>query len=94
MMSDSIGRQEAIDTAIEAADAWDGGSNKERERYIREALEKLQPIQSERNKGHWIKHEYADIVEGYYVPNYECSECHSWKRDDSDFCPDCGADMR
>lgn len=50
--------------------------------------------QHERKKGHWIRHEYADIVEGYYVPNYECSECHSWKRDDSDFCPDCGTDMR
>lgn len=93
-MSDSIGRQEAIDTAIEAADAWDGGHNVERERYIREALEKLPPVQPERKKGYWIRHEYADIVEGYYVPNYECSECHSWKRDDSDFCPDCGTDMR
>lgn len=50
--------------------------------------------QHERKKGYWIRHEYADIVEGYYVPNYECSECHSWKEDDSDFCPDCGTDMR
>lgn len=41
--------------------------------------------------GHWILHENADIVDGYYVPNYECSVCHTWKQDDSDYCPDCGA---
>lgn len=41
--------------------------------------------------GHWIRHENADIVDGYYVPNYECSVCHAWKQDDSDYCPDCGA---
>ena len=42
---------------------------------------------------HWIRHENADIVDGYLVPNFECSECHSWKKDDSDYCPDCGAKM-
>lgn len=42
---------------------------------------------------HWIRHEYADIVDGYLVPEFECSECHSWKKDDSDYCPDCGAKM-
>lgn len=43
--------------------------------------------------GRWIRHDYADIVDGYYVPEYECSECHSWKKGDSDYCPDCGARM-
>lgn len=47
-----------------------------------------------RKTGRWIIHENADIVDGYYVPKYECSYCHAWKNDDSDFCPDCGADMR
>ena len=42
-------------------------------------------------RGYWIRHDYADIVDGYYVPNYECSVCHAWKQDDSDYCPDCGA---
>lgn len=41
--------------------------------------------------GYWIRHDYADIVDGYYVPNYECSVCHAWKQDDSDYCPDCGS---
>ncbi len=43
--------------------------------------------------GHWIRHDYADIVDGYLVPEFECSRCHSWKKDDSDYCPDCGARM-
>ena len=42
-------------------------------------------------RGYWIRHDYADLVEGYYVPNYECSVCHAWKQDDSDYCPDCGS---
>ena len=42
---------------------------------------------------HWIRHDYADVVEGYYVPEYECSKCRAWKKDDSDFCPNCGAKM-
>ena len=42
---------------------------------------------------HWIRHENADTIEGYYVPKFECSNCKAWKDDDSDFCPDCGAKM-
>ena len=41
--------------------------------------------------GRWIRHDYADIVDGYYVPEYECSECRNWAKDDTDFCPNCGA---
>ncbi len=56
---------------------------------------RLSPANVRENvQGHWIRHEYADLVDGYYVPNFECSKCRTWKDDDSDFCPDCGADMR
>ena len=44
---DPIDRQMAIDAAIEAADDWDGGYSKERERFIREALEALPSAQPE-----------------------------------------------
>lgn len=44
--------------------------------------------------GQWIVHENADIIDGYYVPKYECSCCHTWQDDDSNFCPNCGMDMR
>lgn len=43
--------------------------------------------------GYWIRHDDADIIDGYYVPDYECSVCHAWKQDESDYCPDCGAKM-
>ena len=57
------------------------------------ALEGLPAAQPEPKTGHWIEHENADIVDGYYVPKYECSCCHTWKHDDSDYCPDCGMKM-
>lgn len=43
--------------------------------------------------GYWIRHNWAEEVEGCLIPNYECSVCHTWKRDESDYCPDCGARM-
>ena len=46
-VNDLISRREAIDAAIEAADDWDGGCSKERERFIREALEELPSAQPE-----------------------------------------------
>ena len=46
-MNNSIDRQLAIDTAIDAVDSWDGGCNKEREKIIREALEKLPSAEPE-----------------------------------------------
>lgn len=44
-------------------------------------------------RGYWIRHDYADIVDGYYVPEYECSECKNWVKDDTDFCSNCGTRM-
>ena len=53
MADDLISRQAAIDAAIEAADDWDGGCSKERERFIRDALEELPSAQPQK-KGKWI----------------------------------------
>ena len=44
-------------------------------------------------QGEWIEHEWAEEVEGLLISNYECSECHSWERSISNFCPHCGARM-
>jgi hypothetical protein len=44
-------------------------------------------------KGHWIEHPHECGINWEY-PMYECSECHGWTKDDSDFCPNCGVDMR
>ena len=45
-----IYRQDAIDAAIEAADDWDGGCSKERDRFIRDALEELPSAQPDYEK--------------------------------------------
>lgn len=44
--------------------------------------------------GEWIEHKWAEEFDGLLISNYECSHCHVWKRENTDFCPDCGADMR
>ena len=47
----------------------------------------------EPRKGHWIEHPHEAGANWEYS-KYECSECHVWEEDDSDYCPNCGADMR
>lgn len=44
-------------------------------------------------KGHWIEHPH-ECGANWEYSKYECSECHDWEEDDSDYCPNCGADMR
>ena len=44
--------------------------------------------------GEWVVHEWAEECDGLLISNYECTNCHSWERNNTDFCPNCGADMR
>lgn len=61
---------------------------------IKEALYAARKALEQKPKtGHWIEHPHECGINWEY-PMYECSECHGWTEDDSDFCPDCGADMR
>lgn len=53
----------------------------------------MQSEGAEQQIGHWIEHEWAEEVEGRLISNFECSCCHTWKRDESSYCPDCGARM-
>lgn len=107
-MNDLINRQEAVDILELGAeilrrvlDDMDVvGIDREKYSYGLELQEsdiedikELPPAQYERKTGHWIEHENADIIDGYYVPKFECSCCHTWKDDDSNFCPDCGIKM-
>lgn len=64
----------------------------------RELLErKLQALHSvtpqEPRKGHWIEHPHEWGTNWEYSM-YECSECNEYTVGESDFCPNCGADMR
>ena len=42
---------------------------------------------------HWIRHERAEEVGGLLIPNYECSHCHEWFRDNRRHCGECGTQM-
>ena len=43
-------------------------------------------------KAHWIEHPHEQ-GENWEYSMYECSDCHEWANDDSNFCPNCGRDM-
>lgn len=89
--ADLISRQAAIDTAIEAADKWDGGFSVERSRIITEALNELPSVQPTQKVGKWGR----KIVDGGYNADWICSSCGYKEMTDfpTKFCPNCGAKM-
>ena len=50
--------------------------------------------QPQRMQGRWVEHKWAEEVAGMLISNYACSCCSSWERINSDFCPNCGANMQ
>lgn len=46
-----------------------------------------------RPKGEWIDHPH-ERGSNWEYSMYECSKCHTWQDDDSNYCGNCGADMR
>lgn len=59
-----------------------------------EAIRKGIPLSkiTESKTGYWIEHPH-EAGPNWEYSRYECSECHVWVEDDSDYCPYCGADM-
>ena len=57
-----------------------------------ELVDCLPPVTPQQKIGHWIEHPHEAGLNWEYS-KYECSECHYWAEDDSDYCPDCGAKM-
>lgn len=41
---------------------------------------------------HWIEHSH-ESGENWEYSMYECSDCHEWSDNDSNYCPNCGAKM-
>lgn len=50
-------------------------------------------LEAERKEAYWIEHKRAEEDNWLLVSNYECSNCHEWKREHSDYCPNCGCKM-
>ena len=91
-----MNREEAI---TELSVLWERNGEPTDGRY-REALDmaiSALSAEGENDCGEWIKdHEVEDVVEKRKYTVYRCSKCggfvESWKQ--SNFCPNCGADMR
>lgn len=98
-MDDLISRRAAIDALGEEPLVWndDDAEVAERNQWRRDvaAIKALLPVQPERKKGKWIR-----ISDEPFADRFECSECgklppienYEWRL--SDYCPNCGADMR
>ena len=81
-MSDLISRQAVLDEL----EKWDW-----QELYLPIHFKQiLDDVPSVENKGEWISEYDEDGKTGWY----ECSCCHSERAFNTNFCPDCGADMR
>ncbi len=56
----------------------------------------IEPLNAEVEQvkyGIWIRKEWAEESEGLLIDNYECSVCKSWVRNETNYCPNCGAKM-
>ena len=62
---------------------------------LAQLLDEMSPADVRENvKGEWIEHKYAEVYDGLLQSNFECNQCRDWVRERTDFCPNCGADMR
>lgn len=59
---------------------------------VRNFVKDFPSVTPTRKKGKWIEHPH-EAGENWEYSKYECSECHVWANDDSDFCPNCGTEM-
>lgn len=87
-MDDTISRQAAIDAVKQRE--WLTEDAKE---ILEEVLTQLPSAQPERKTGRWIPHEDED---GEHYGD-KCSECGEWyvmPYGKTNFCPNCGADMK
>lgn len=85
-MSDLISKQAVID-AIQKLNIPEDMCVFEIISHIEVAIATLPSVE---NKGEWISQYDEDGKTGWY----ECSCCHSERAFNTNFCPDCGADMR
>ena len=79
-MSDNISRQAALDAvSYETFECY-------------QARKDIRALPSADRTGYWVYHENDMCCVRWN--KWECSECHKRVENKSDFCPNCGADMR
>ena len=57
-----------------------------------EEIEMAFKVLSDKPSGKWIEHSHERGLDWEFSA-YECSNCHEWFDDDSNYCPNCGAKM-
>ena len=104
-MDNLISRKQTIDAWKEDFKGFVNSLDMPRDDYkgIMEYINELPSAQPERKKGKWIKipEFLGDDVSGFVDNHFSCSECKKEAEINpwgfyvlSDFCPNCGADMR
>ena len=59
-----------------------------------ELIEDAPSVTPKERTGEWIEHKYAEEYDGLMQSNFECSKCHDWLREQTNYCPTCGARMK
>ena len=86
-------REEAIKELKEMIKyEWGTYQTKTAKIYVKALNMAIKALEQEPKTGHWIEHPH-EAGPCWEYSRYECSECHEWAEDDSDYCPDCGAKM-
>ena len=91
-MNDLISRQEAID-AIIAETYMDGAYGYADCKDLVDTLENLPSAQPEQKKGKWV-YDSESYPLGNPAGYYNCNQCGESVLCKSNYCPNCGADMR
>lgn len=96
--NDAVSRQAILNKIKEVcfSKEWiqfrvDKGSNGQRD-FLINYIKQLPSTTSHPKIGRWIEHPH-ETGENWEYPMYECSECHTWSDDDSNYCPNCGTKM-
>lgn len=84
-MSDDLIRRQAALKALEFT--WAG-------KAAFDAIKELPSAESQRKKGKWIDETFE--FEPWLVVHhpYKCNQCGERSEEDSNFCPNCGAEMK
>ena len=98
-MNDLISRQAAIEAVSESL----RNIFEEHDDVARKIINKVPSAEPVQKRGRWERHNTyrGDDTSGYIDPDWRCSACgkqanvNEWFMYDlTDFCPNCGADMR
>jgi len=97
LVTDCISRQAALDALGEEPYVWTEDDDYERGMRFQwksdhDAIEALPSAQPKREKGKWIDETFKPW--GLVYHPYKCDQCGEHSEADSNFCPNCGADMR